>query len=307
MKKLFLTLITLMLCILVFAATPYKVTASRLNVRNQPGQQGAILGSLAQGASVDVVSVKNGWAEIRYNGQKAYISAQYITPAATTKTAEKTAANKNNSASNSSNNSNTGSSKSTVSKDNKSKGSGASSIDSDYIIAGFHASVGASWILHTQKVWAKNLQGNAEWQKMKLGKNYAISGLSIGVGLEYNGIVHRGRSLITVGFRSGVYYDWYGTKKLTPQDLGVSDGTDAGDYSDLLGGLGGLGDLDLSDYLGGGNNSSDDDDALGFKSYRYQTTLSPYPCSRSWPLNGKHLAASTSEPAFSPARYSRSA
>ena len=53
------------------------VTASALTVRASASSSGAVLGSLARGAAVDTYGLNNGWYTIKFNGQTAYISAQY--------------------------------------------------------------------------------------------------------------------------------------------------------------------------------------------------------------------------------------
>jgi phage protein D len=59
--------------------TPYKVTAqSGLNVRSGPGTNHGKVGSLAYGTQVNVLSVSNGWARIKYNSKDAYISEKYV-------------------------------------------------------------------------------------------------------------------------------------------------------------------------------------------------------------------------------------
>lgn len=59
--------------------TAYTVTPKiGLNVRTGPGTNNAKLGALTCGSTIQVSKVENGWAEIEYNGQKAYVSAAYI-------------------------------------------------------------------------------------------------------------------------------------------------------------------------------------------------------------------------------------
>ena len=233
MKRLLLTLISVLMLIAVFAATPYKVTASKLNVRNQPNTSGAIMGSLSSSAVVDVVSIKNGWAEIRYNGQKAYISAQYLTP---------TSGNVTSSTSKNTSSSGKGSSTSSKGADvSYGRNSGGRGV-----VSGFHASIGAMWTMHTAKAYA-----NDKWQYMRLGKHNAVMGASAGVGLEYNGIVHHGQRVnIMLGVRSGIYYQWYGSKKLKPQDLLGGSIDDYYDYDDMLWApqRAGIADIDLDDF-----------------------------------------------------------
>ncbi|MFC5711466.1 N-acetylmuramoyl-L-alanine amidase [Thalassorhabdus alkalitolerans] len=52
------------------------VTASSLNVRSTPS--GTIIGSLPNGSQVSIYSYEGSWAEIRYNGQKAYVSSNFL-------------------------------------------------------------------------------------------------------------------------------------------------------------------------------------------------------------------------------------
>lgn len=62
------------------ATSTYRVTpAIGLNVRTGPGTGYRKLGALICGTKVEVYSISNGWAQIRYSGQTAYISASYIT------------------------------------------------------------------------------------------------------------------------------------------------------------------------------------------------------------------------------------
>ncbi len=53
-------------------------TTVNLNIRKEPSTDSEILGRFDTGAVVDVVSVSDGWAQIRYQGETAYVSAQYI-------------------------------------------------------------------------------------------------------------------------------------------------------------------------------------------------------------------------------------
>ncbi|MCC8080177.1 MAG: SH3 domain-containing protein [Oscillospiraceae bacterium] len=69
-------------------AAQYTVTASSgLNVRAGQGTNQTILGVLSYGAVVDVYSVSSSsWAEIKYNGATAYVSAAYLSATGETKT-----------------------------------------------------------------------------------------------------------------------------------------------------------------------------------------------------------------------------
>lgn len=53
------------------------VTAEALNVRTGPGVSNSKIGLLKQAAKVEVLSEKDGWLQIRYNGEVGFISAAY--------------------------------------------------------------------------------------------------------------------------------------------------------------------------------------------------------------------------------------
>lgn len=59
------------------AAGLYAVTYDFLNVRAGPAASAAKRGTLASGAVITVLSVKNGWGEILYENKKAYVSLEY--------------------------------------------------------------------------------------------------------------------------------------------------------------------------------------------------------------------------------------
>lgn len=79
MKRRIISTFVLVLMVVAAFAKPYRVTASKLNVRSTPDASGAIVGSLTQNTQVEVKRITGDWAEITFNGQKAYISAQHIT------------------------------------------------------------------------------------------------------------------------------------------------------------------------------------------------------------------------------------
>ncbi len=61
------------------ASSSYIVDASNLNVRSGPGTNYKRIGSLPQGSSIQAIQrLNNGWYEISYNGQKGYVSGQYV-------------------------------------------------------------------------------------------------------------------------------------------------------------------------------------------------------------------------------------
>lgn len=200
-----LLIVTLALLMAVMVnAKPYQVTVAKLNVRNAPNTSGKVLGSLSQNATVEVNRVSGGWAEITFKGQKAYISAQYITPAKSSSTSKSTTSSK--SSASTAKSSSTAKSKDT--KSTKSSGKAKSYVE------GFHISLGAYWT-------ARNFIDGSGIREM--GANgFNRYGLTIGPGLEYNGAVYRGKKAnILLGFRSGLYYDWHGTATFP------DEGTDA--------------------------------------------------------------------------------
>lgn len=56
----------------------YYVTADALNVRRQPDAKSDLLGQLPYGMAVQVLSSERGWHRISYEGEPAYISADYV-------------------------------------------------------------------------------------------------------------------------------------------------------------------------------------------------------------------------------------
>lgn len=55
------------------------VTASSLRVREAASTNSPVLGSLKLNDHVSVISSSNGWAQIQFNGKKAFVSATYLT------------------------------------------------------------------------------------------------------------------------------------------------------------------------------------------------------------------------------------
>ncbi|GAA0856222.1 hypothetical protein GCM10008916_04920 [Clostridium nitritogenes] len=55
-----------------------KVSASALNVRSGASTSSSIIGSLNNGAKVEIVSTSNGWHKIKYKNGYGYVSADYI-------------------------------------------------------------------------------------------------------------------------------------------------------------------------------------------------------------------------------------
>ncbi|MGL5651523.1 MAG: SH3 domain-containing protein [Paraclostridium sp.] len=78
------------------------VTATSLNIRSGYGSSYSKIGTLSNGAKVEIVESKNGWHKIKYNGGYGYVSGDYIkiggsttNPPSTTKTGVVTATSLN--------------------------------------------------------------------------------------------------------------------------------------------------------------------------------------------------------------------
>lgn len=61
-----------------YNSSAYTVTASTLNVRKGAGVKYSRVGYLSKGDRVSVVSIRDGWAKIAWEGGYAYVSARYI-------------------------------------------------------------------------------------------------------------------------------------------------------------------------------------------------------------------------------------
>ncbi|USK53881.1 SH3 domain-containing protein [Cytobacillus solani] len=55
-----------------------KITSNSLNIRSEPSLNGSIIGKLNAGDKVKILSQKNGWTEISYSGNHAWVSSQYV-------------------------------------------------------------------------------------------------------------------------------------------------------------------------------------------------------------------------------------
>ncbi len=84
MKTNFLLFASLMMLAIGFSScsdneNTYSVTAQNgLNIRATPSPNGIILGKLEHYDDVEVDTIINNWAKIKYKDQEAYVSAQYI-------------------------------------------------------------------------------------------------------------------------------------------------------------------------------------------------------------------------------------
>ncbi|MBM7690741.1 uncharacterized protein YvpB [Peribacillus deserti] len=62
------------------SAPTYRVNATSLNVRTGPGTNYARIGSLKNGAVIQVIKKEsNGWYRINFNGKTGYVSGEYVT------------------------------------------------------------------------------------------------------------------------------------------------------------------------------------------------------------------------------------
>lgn len=78
-KSILFLFMSFVLCTETFADY-YRVTAPNgLNVRASASKHGEVLGKLPKNDIVNVTSIKDGWANINYNGWQGYVSVSYLT------------------------------------------------------------------------------------------------------------------------------------------------------------------------------------------------------------------------------------
>ena len=58
-----------------------KTGETRLNVRSAAESNASVVGQLAKGALVEVISAENGWAKVKVNGKDGYVSSAYLSAA----------------------------------------------------------------------------------------------------------------------------------------------------------------------------------------------------------------------------------
>jgi len=248
-RRLFSTFVLALLLVAAFAK-PYKVTASKLNVRSTPDASGAVLGSLTQGSQVEVNRISGGWAEITFKGKKAYISAQYIAPVSgTTASSKGTTAqnnksgknnlppqnprkNKGNTAQNNRGSSNSGKNHMPPQNPRKNKGSmppqnprkagntaqngkkGGQALAENSIeeskLKGFRATFDTRWSMYSG-TFRDGTTGAFQARNIGADKKL-ISGFTAGFGFEYNALVYKmSAANIMVGGRTGFAYDYCGS------------------------------------------------------------------------------------------------
>ncbi|MFP7297512.1 SH3 domain-containing protein [Neobacillus niacini] len=54
------------------------IVTDTLNIRKEPSTKGSIIGKLAKGTTVSIYSKKNNWLEIKYSGQSAWVSSEFV-------------------------------------------------------------------------------------------------------------------------------------------------------------------------------------------------------------------------------------
>jgi len=54
------------------------IVTDTLNIRKEPSNTGSVIGKLSKGTSVTVFSKKNNWLEIKYSGQRAWVSSDFV-------------------------------------------------------------------------------------------------------------------------------------------------------------------------------------------------------------------------------------
>ena len=56
----------------------YKTTTDSVRMRSGAGTDSSIITTIPSGVTLEIISEENGWAEITYQGQTGYVSADYI-------------------------------------------------------------------------------------------------------------------------------------------------------------------------------------------------------------------------------------
>lgn len=78
-KKFIFLLVLSVYSFTITAQSMYEViSSSNLYVRSAPEPQASIIGSVAAGHKIEVISVLNGWAEHFFNGQKGYSASRFL-------------------------------------------------------------------------------------------------------------------------------------------------------------------------------------------------------------------------------------
>lgn len=51
----------------------YMVNVNRLNIYSGPGTNYSVVGSLSSGKTINVINIRNGWAQFIFNGKNSYV------------------------------------------------------------------------------------------------------------------------------------------------------------------------------------------------------------------------------------------
>ena len=141
-----------------------KVTGA-LNVRSGAGTGYPVIGSLSNGAKVEIVETSGNWYKIKYGSGYGYISKDYVTVSSSSNSGSTNNGNSNSGSTNNSN-SNTGSSNTTTTQSGTVKVNGALNVRSG---AGTNYSVIGS-LSNGAKVEIVETSGS--WYKIKYGSGY---------------------------------------------------------------------------------------------------------------------------------------
>ena len=136
-----------------------------LNVRSGAGTSYSVIGSLSNGAKVEIVETSGNWYKIKYGSGYGYISKDYVTVSSSSNSGSTNNGNSNSGSTNNSN-SNTGSSNTTTTQSGTVKVNGALNVRSG---AGTSYSVIGS-LSNGAKVEIVETSGN--WYKIKYGSGY---------------------------------------------------------------------------------------------------------------------------------------
>ena len=52
---------------------------TNINIRSAAGETADRLGMLAAGESLELIAVEGDWCKVKYNGQVAYVKAEFVT------------------------------------------------------------------------------------------------------------------------------------------------------------------------------------------------------------------------------------
>ena len=136
-----------------------------LNVRSGAGTSYSVIGSLSNGANVEIVETSGSWYKIKYGSGYGYISKDYVTVSSSSNSGSTNNGNSNSGSTNNSN-SNTGSSNTTTTQSGTVKVNGALNVRSG---AGTSYSVIGS-LSNGAKVEIVETSGS--WYKIKYGSGY---------------------------------------------------------------------------------------------------------------------------------------